>query len=50
MLTIPGNEENTSQNHIKMLEWLSSRTPQTTNVGKEMRKKEPSYTVGGNAS
>jgi hypothetical protein len=28
-------------------EWLSSRT-QTTNVGEDVGKKEPLYTVGGN--
>jgi hypothetical protein len=30
-------------------EGLSSRT-QTTNVGKDMKKKEPSYTVSGNVN
>jgi hypothetical protein len=33
-----------------LLEWLSSRTPPTTNVGMDMRKKEPSYTVGENVN
>jgi hypothetical protein len=33
-----------------MLEWLSSRTPPTTNVGEDAEKKEPSYTDGGNVS
>jgi hypothetical protein len=32
-----------------MLEWLSSRT-QTTNVGEDAEKKEPSYDAGGNVS
>jgi hypothetical protein len=32
-----------------LLEWLSSRT-QTTNVGKDVRKKEPSYIVDGNVN
>jgi hypothetical protein len=33
-----------------LLEWLASRTPPTAYVGKDMGKKEPSYTPGGNAS
>jgi hypothetical protein len=32
-----------------LLEWLSSRK-QITNVGEDAGKKEPSYTVGGNAN
>jgi hypothetical protein len=32
-----------------MLEWLPSRT-QTTNVVKDVGKKEPSYIAGGNAN
>jgi hypothetical protein len=31
-----------------MSEWLSLRTQTTTNVGEDVGKKEPSYTVGGN--
>jgi hypothetical protein len=33
-----------------LLEWLSSRTPTTTNAGEDVGKKEPSYTVGGNVN
>jgi hypothetical protein len=33
-----------------LLEWLASRTPPTAYVGKDMGKKEPSYTAGGNVS
>ena len=29
-------------------EWLSSRNPQTINAGVDVKKREPSYTVGGN--
>jgi hypothetical protein len=36
--------------HLPLVEWLSSRTPPTTNVGKDTEKKEPSYTAGGNVS
>jgi hypothetical protein len=54
MLTIPGCKGNANQNHTKNpphpLEQLSSKTPQTTNVGEDVRKKEPSYTAGGNVS
>jgi hypothetical protein len=31
-----------------LLEWLSSRTSPTTNVGKDVRKKESSYTIDRN--
>jgi hypothetical protein len=30
--------------------YTSSKTPPTTCFGKDVRKKEPSYTAGGNAS
>jgi hypothetical protein len=36
--------------HFTPLEWLSSRTKTTTNVGMDMGKKEPLYTVGGNVN
>jgi hypothetical protein len=54
-LNIPSHKGNANQNHIKilphslLLELLSSRK-QTTNVGEDMRKKEPSYSVGGNVN
>jgi hypothetical protein len=32
------------------LEWLSSRTQTTTNVGEHVGKKEPSNTADGNVS
>ena len=31
-------------------EWLLSKSLQTINAGKDAEKKEPSYTVGGNAN
>jgi hypothetical protein len=34
---------------LLLLEWLLSGT-QTTNVGEDLRKKDPSYTAGGNVS
>ena len=33
-----------------MSEWLSSEGTQTTNVGEDVEKKEPLYTVGGNVN
>jgi hypothetical protein len=54
MITIPGHKGNANQNHIKtlpfLLEYLSSGTPPPTNVGEDIRKKETSYTAGGNVS
>jgi hypothetical protein len=52
MLTIPSHKRNANQNYTKIPLHsckLSSRTP-TTNVGKDAKKREPSYTAGGNAS
>ena len=31
-------------------EWLSSKSLQTTNVGEDVEKREPSYTVGRNVN
>jgi hypothetical protein len=36
--------------HLTPVELLPSGTPQTTNVGKDVRKKEHSYAAGGNVS
>jgi hypothetical protein len=30
-----------------LLEWWSSRTQTTTNIGEDIRENEPSYTAGG---
>jgi hypothetical protein len=35
---------------LPLQELLLSRTPPTTNVGEDVGKKEPSYSVGGNVS
>ena len=32
-----------------MSEWLSSKRTQITNVGKDVEKREPLYTIGGDA-
>jgi hypothetical protein len=54
MLNIPSQKGNANQNHTDstslLLEWLSSRTQITTNVGEDVGKKEPSYAVGGNVN
>ena len=53
MFIIVNHQGNTSQNHNELFitshlpEWLSSKRIQTTNVGEDVRKKEPWYTVGG---
>jgi hypothetical protein len=36
--------------HLTLVRVVLSRTPTTTNVGKDAGKKQPLYTVGGNAS
>jgi hypothetical protein len=36
--------------HLTPLKYPSSKTPPPTGVGKDVGKKEPFYTVGGNAS
>jgi hypothetical protein len=55
MLNIFGYKGNANQNHIKIpshvwLEWLPSLTQTTTNVGKDVGEKVPSYTVGWNVN
>jgi hypothetical protein len=55
MLTISSHKGNANKNHTKippqpLLEYLSSKTPPPTGVGKDMERKEPSYTADGNAS
>ena len=37
----------TTRYHLK---WLSSKSLRTINAGKGVEKREPSYTVGGNAN
>jgi hypothetical protein len=49
-LAIKEIQTKTSLRFYLLLEWLLSRTKTTTNVGKEMGRKEPSYTVGGNVN
>ena len=55
MLNIINHQGNASQNHteispLHLSDWLSSKRIQTINVGKDVEKREPSYTVGGNVN
>ena len=40
----------TMRYHLMLSEWLSSKSLQTINAGEGVEKREPSYTVGGNAN
>jgi len=58
MLNITHNQRNANQNHNKVRvraisrqsEWLRSKSVQAINAGEGVEKREPSYTVGGNAN
>ena len=39
----------TMRYHLTLVRWLLSKSPQTIKAGECAEKKEPSYTVGGNA-
>jgi hypothetical protein len=53
MLNIHGYKGNANRNHLK-IDLIPVRmvikSQETTNVGKDVRKKEPSYIVGGNVN
>ena len=58
MLNITHYQRNANQNHNEVpqwsewsqwSEWLLSKSLQVINAGKGVEKREPSYTVGGNA-
>ena len=40
----------TMRYHLTPVRWLSSKRPQITNVGEDVEKGEPLYTVGGNVN
>ena len=40
----------TMRYHLRLVRMLLSKCLQTTNAGEGVEKKEPSYTVGGNAN
>ena len=53
MLNITNHQRNANQNDditSHLSEWPSSKRPQITNVGKEVKKREPLYIVGGNVN
>ena len=50
MLNITHYQRNANQDHNEVpSEWLQSKSPQAINAGEGVEKREPSYTVGGNA-
>ena len=54
MLNITHYQRNANQNHSEVpfhqSEWLRSKSLQVINAGEGVEKREPSYTVGGNAN
>jgi len=55
MLNITHYQRNANQNHnevyhLMLVRMAISRSLQTINAGEGMEKREPSYTVGGNAN
>ena len=54
MLNITHYQRNANQNHNEVSsharEWLPSKSLQAINAGEGVEKREPSYTVGGNAN
>ena len=55
MLNITHYQRNANQNHYEVpfhtsSEWQVSKSLQTINAGEGVEKREPSYTVGGNAN
>ena len=49
MLNITHYQRTANQNHSRS-EWLLSKSLQAINAGEGVKKREPSYTVGGNAN
>ena len=53
MLNITHYQRNANQNHNEVplhTGWLLSKSLQAINAGEGVEKREPSYTVGGNAN
>ena len=52
MLNITHYQRNANQNHneVRQSGWLLSKSLQAISVGEGVEKREPSYTVGGNAN
>ena len=52
LLNVTNHQRNANYNHDEIShfsEWLLSVNEQTTSAGKDVKKKEPQCTVGGNA-
>ena len=55
MLNITNHQGNANQNHKRNItshpsKWLSSKRSKITNVGEDVKKREPLYTVDGNVN
>ena len=50
MLNVIHHQGNTNQNHTEWSEWLTLTTQETTDIGEDVEKQEPSCTVGGNTN
>ena len=50
MLNAANHQGNANQNHSDISPHTSQNGSQITNVGENMRKRKPSYTVGGNVN
>ena len=55
MFNIISHQINANQNHngiitSYLLKWLLSKRPQITNIGEDVEKREPSYTVDRNVN
>ena len=50
MLNITHYQRNANQDHNDQSEWLQSKSLQAINAGEDVEKREPSYSVGGNAN
>jgi hypothetical protein len=49
MFSIPGHKENVNQNYVK-ISARPSQKKKRTNIGEDVREKEPLYTVGKNGN
>ena len=48
ILNITNRQNNANQNHLSEL--VSSKRPRITNIGKDVEKREPPYTLSGNVN
>ena len=50
MFKLISHQGNSNQNHLSQLEWQKLTRKETTTVGQDVEKGDPSYIVGGNTS